>query len=58
MLQFIVLGLIPGTHLQLTFTGLLLVAWLVAVAVLIKIEMPRLNKWRAEHGKQSDLSTS
>ena len=47
MMEFIVLGLVPGTQYQLTFLGVLILSLGISLVVLYRVEKPRLeNKIR------------
>lgn len=43
MLEFIVLGLVPGTRLQVTFTWVLLVMLIIGLIALVFVEKPRIK---------------
>lgn len=58
MLQFIVLGMIPGTHIQVTFDWVLLIVALASLAVVWRLESARLIKWLNAHSKHSNLTTN
>lgn len=58
MLQFVVLGQIPGTQFRITFSWLLLITLVAAIGMLVRLESPRLAKWWNERTKRSNLTTS
>lgn len=58
MLQFIVLGMIPGTHIQVTFDWVLLIVALSSAAIVWRLEGARLMKRLNAHSKNATLSTN
>ena len=55
MLQFIVLGLIPGTHLQITFLWVLIATAALVLTILLFLELPRLYRFLVRPQTNADL---
>lgn len=55
MLNFIVLGLIPGTHLQITFGWMLALLSLAIAAVLSYLELSRIRPTRLHQRKLNEI---
>ncbi len=53
MLNFIVLGQVPGTNFELTFQWVLLLALLLALSTLVIVEQPRLRAVIKTHKPES-----
>ncbi len=45
MIEFIVLGLVPGTQFQLTLWWVLVLAFVASLAILYRVEKPRFSGW-------------
>lgn len=55
MLNFIVLGVVPGTRIQITFGWILLALSLVVVTTLVYIELNRIRPNRLHKQKLSNI---
>lgn len=55
MLQLIILGLVPGTSIQITFTWVLCVLLAVALLLLVRIELRRFKNF-LKHNRHAQIA--